>query len=180
MRTTEGVEWAAHCVLLLSALPDGATLPTGRLAEYHGVPAPYLAKSLQVLVGAGIVSSATGRHGGYRLARPPSEITLLDVVLAVEGDEAFFRCTEIRTRGPAGGARRAYPSPCGIARAMDRAEAAWRTELAQTTIADLAAGVARDVPPRARAKSDAWLRSVLARTTGATTGAARRGRADGP
>lgn len=168
MRMTEGVEWAAHCVLLLAALPDNATLPTSRLAEYHGVPAPYLAKSLQALAGAGIVSSVTGRHGGYRLARPPSEITLVDVVLAVDGDEAFFRCTEIRKRGPTSGVPRAYSSLCGIARAMGRAEDAWRAELAQTTIADLVAGVARDAPPRALAKSAVWLQGALARRSGST------------
>ena len=168
MRLNEGVEWAAHCVLLLTALPDGATLPAKRLAEYHGVPAPYLAKSLQALVGAGIVSSATGRHGGYRLARAASEITLLDVVLAVEGDGAVFQCTEIRRRGPARVAARAYPRLCVIAAAMGHAEAAWRAELEQTTIADLAAGVERDAPQQAMVKSAVWLRSVLARRSGAT------------
>ena len=77
MRLTEGVEWAVHCVLLLTALPEGATLPASRLAEYHDLPAPYLAKSLQALAGAGIVASAPGRRGGYRLGRPAAEITLL-------------------------------------------------------------------------------------------------------
>ena len=49
----------------------------------------------------GIVESRPGPLGGYRLARPPSDITLLDVVLAVDGDDAAFRCREIRQRGPA-------------------------------------------------------------------------------
>jgi DNA-binding IscR family transcriptional regulator len=44
MRISEGVEWAAHCVLLLDSLSEDAALPASRLAEYHGVPAPYLAK----------------------------------------------------------------------------------------------------------------------------------------
>lgn len=158
---SEGVEWAAHCLLLLCALPDDATLPAGRLAEYHGIPAPYLAKSLQALAGAGIVSSVPGRHGGYRLSRSPSEITLLDVVLAVEGDEAFFRCTEIRKRGPSRVAARAYPSMCGIAAAMDRAETAWRAQLEQTTIAQLSGGVLRGAPPAALAKTADWLRQTL-------------------
>lgn len=157
----EGVEWAAHCVLLLHALPEGATLPASRLAEYHGVPAPYLAKSLQALSGAGLVTSLPGRNGGYRLARPGSEITLLDVVLAVEGEEPLFRCTEIRKRGPGRVASRSYPPLCGIAAAMDRAEAAWRAELADTTIADLMAGVMESAPTRALEKSAVWLGDVL-------------------
>lgn len=162
MRMNEGVEWAAHCVLLLDSLPDGAALPASGLAEYHGVPAPYLAKSLQALAGAGIVTSLPGRHGGYRLARPATEITLLDVVLAVEGEEPAFRCTEIRKRGPSRVPNRCYPPMCGIAAAMHRAETAWRDELAQTTIADLAAGVLRQAPPRALEKSASWLQKTLA------------------
>lgn len=157
MRLGEGVEWAAHCAVLLSAVPDGATLSAARLAEFHGVPAPYLAKSLQALAGAGIVASVPGRNGGYRLARPAADITLLDVVVAVEGDVGFFRCTEIRKRGPARVAARAYPPLCGIAAAMARAEEAWRAELAATSISELAAGVLHDASPRALELSAVWL-----------------------
>jgi len=158
----EGVEWAAHCVLLLDSLPEDATLPASRLAEYHGVPAPYLAKSLQALAGAGIATSLPGRYGGYRLARPATDITLLDVVLAVEGDEPAFRCTEIRKRGPSRVPNRHYPPMCGIAAAMHRAETAWRNELSRTSIADLAAGVLHDAPPQALEKSASWLQETLA------------------
>ena len=70
MRLNEGVEWAAHCLALLAALPEEMALSATRLAEYHAVPAPYLAKSLQALAGAGLISSRVGRHGGYRLTRP--------------------------------------------------------------------------------------------------------------
>ena len=162
MKMSEGVEWAAHCVLLLDSLPHEAALPTSRLAEYHGVPAPYLAKSLQALAAAGIVTSWPGRHGGYRLARPATEITLLEVILAVEGDTPAFRCTEIRKRGPSRVPNRCYTPTCGIAAAMHRAEQAWRTALEQTSIADLATEVVRDAPPRALDKSASWLQEILA------------------
>src|ERR1035437_6597192 len=112
MRINEGVEWGAHCAVVLALLPEGASLPAARLAEYHGVPAPYLAKSLQALMRAGIVESSTGRRGGYRLGKPASEITLLDVFHAVEGDDTFFRCTEIRRQGPSRVAAYAYPPTC--------------------------------------------------------------------
>jgi Rrf2 family protein len=173
MRMSNGVEWAAHCVVLLHGLPEGAALSAARLAEYHGVPAPYLAKALQALAGAGIVASLPGRRGGYRLDRPAAEITLLDVVLAVEGDEPAFRCTEIRKRGPSRVADRCYTAVCGIAAAMQRAEAAWRTELAQTTIADLAAAVPRDAPPEAQKKAAAWFRDVLPEARSAPSAPAR-------
>jgi len=163
MRMNEGVEWAAHCAVVLAALPDGEVLPAARLAEYHGVPGPYLAKSLQALARAGIVESTTGRRGGYRLSRPPSDVTLLDVYRAVEGDDSFFRCTEIRRRAPVRQPAKAYATKCGIAAAMGRAEAAWRDELAQVTVADLLAGIMAQASPRVLAGTTAWFMSALDR-----------------
>src|SRR4051794_3672380 len=101
MRLAEGVEWSLHVCVILSMLPEDTTMPAARLAEYHGVPAPYLAKNLQALARAGIVESVSGPKGGYRMARPASEVTMLDVVEAIDGTEPSFRCTEIRQRGPA-------------------------------------------------------------------------------
>ncbi len=121
MHLSEGVERAAHSVLLLHALAEGATLSAARLTEYHDLPGPYLAKSLQALAAAGIVASVSGRRGGYRLGRTADEITLLDVVLAVEGERELFRCTEIRRRGPARTTPRAHQPMCCVAAAMRRA-----------------------------------------------------------
>jgi Rrf2 family protein len=159
----EGVEWTLHCCTLLALLPEGAAMPAARLAEFHAVGGTYLAKHLQSLSKAGIVESVPGAKGGYRLARPPAEISLLDVVLAVEGEEPAFRCTEIRRRGPAAIPADGYPKPCGIARAMWRAEDAWRRELAAQTVADLLAGLAVDVDPRAAQKGAVWFQEVLRR-----------------
>lgn len=157
MRTNQGVEWGAHCAVVLALLPDGAALSAAALAEYHGIPGPYLAKTLQALARAGLVTASPGRHGGYRLARPADRITLLDLVRAVEGEEAFFQCTEIRKRGPARAPARDYPPECAVAGAMGAAEAAWRRSLASVTVADLAAQVGRQAPPVAMARSIRWL-----------------------
>jgi Rrf2 family protein len=161
MKMNEGVEWAAHCAVLLAALPEGTTLPAARLAEYHDVPGPYLAKSMQALMRAGIVDATTGRFGGYRLARPPSEISVLDIVQAIDGSDPLFRCTEIRRRGPTKVARRLYGPQCGIAAVMARAEAAWQEELRRTSVADIARHVMADAPPAALEKGITWLSDVL-------------------
>lgn len=161
MKLSDGVEWALHCCTVLALLPDEAALPAGRLAEFHGVPGAYLAKHLQALARAGLVESAPGPGGGYRLARPAATISLLDVVEAVEGSEPAFRCTEIRQRGPAAVAPSAYRVPCGIARAMWRAEDAWRASLRDTTIGDVLAGLARDVHPKSAVKAATWMQEVL-------------------
>ena len=68
---------------------------------------------------------------------------MLDVVLAIEGTEPAFRCTEIRQNGPFPATAQQCRRPAAIARAMYAAEDAWRASLAGVTIADLAAGVER-------------------------------------
>jgi Rrf2 family protein len=161
MRLSDGVEWGVHACVLLSALPDGSALPAARMAEYHGVPAAYLAKHLQSLARAGILETVKGPKGGYRLARPADEITVLDVVEAIDGDDPAFRCTEIRRRGPTAMPARAYPHPCGIHRVFTRADEAWRAELRATTINELLVGVIHDAMPAALEKGARWLDNAV-------------------
>jgi Rrf2 family protein len=161
MRLSEGVEWGLHCAVVLAVLPGDASLPTARLAEFHGVPVAYLAKHLQAMSRAGILTAGRGPRGGYRLARPPADISVLDVVEAVDSEEPVFRCLEIRRRGPAAMPAREYRTMCGIHRVMVEADSAWRTELARTSVADLAAGVARDANPNAIEKFGTWLQEVM-------------------
>ena len=130
MKLGEGVEWALHSCTVLALVPPDSAMSAARLAEFHGVPPAYLAKHLQPLSPAGIIESVAGRRGGYRLARPAADITVLEIVQAVEGSDRAFRCTEIRRRGPAAAAAAAATRrSCGIAKAMYRAENAWRAEL---------------------------------------------------
>jgi Rrf2 family protein len=163
VRISEGVEWAAHCAVVLSQVPAGLALSAGALAEFHGVPKPYLAKSLQALSRAGIVASSQGRSGGYSLARPAGEVTLLDVVLAVDGDQAAFRCSEIRQRAPHPAPRTCFRGACAIAAGMWRAEQAWRDALAAVTLDTLATGVAEIVPPDVMRKNTEWLGARVGR-----------------
>jgi Rrf2 family protein len=137
MKLSEGVEQAIHSVLLLAGLAVDGVLPASALAEYHGVSTSYLLKHLQALAGAGLLLAVPGPKGGYRLARAPAQITLLDIVLAVEGPEPAFRCSEIRQRGPSPIAAHFHKAPCGINVAMLRAEKAYRAELERVSIADL-------------------------------------------
>lgn len=157
MKLSDGVEWGVHVCTLLAVLPSDAALPAARLAEYHGVPSAYLAKHLQALARGGVLETVKGPRGGYRLARPAAEVTVLDVVEAIDGEESAFRCTEIRRRGPTAVPAREYRNPCGIHRAFTRADAAWRDELAATTIASLVIGVLEEAPRAAIDKATRWL-----------------------
>ena len=137
MKLSEGVEQAIHSVLLLSYLPVDRVLPASALAQYHGVSSSYLLKHLQALANAGLLLSVPGPKGGYRLAREPAQISLLEIVLAIEGPEPAFRCSEIRRRGPSPIAQHFHKAPCGVNLAMLRAERAYRAELEKVSIADL-------------------------------------------
>lgn len=161
MRLSEGVEWGIHCLAVLGALPPGGTLPGKVLAEFHGVSPTYLLKHLKVLTAAGLVESVPGPRGGFRLARPPESISLLDTVIAIDGVEAAFRCTEIRQRSPA---RRpaserssAFATPCPVKVAMLKADAAWRSALASQSIADIITTVVRLADPDALRRNAEWL-----------------------
>jgi Rrf2 family protein len=162
VRLSEGVEWGLHCVTLAALLPPGSALPAARLAEFHGVPTAYLAKHLQALSRDGVLEAVPGPRGGYRLARPADAITVLEVVEAVDGAEPAFRCTEIRRQGPTRVPAREYRFPCAIHAVMDRADSAWRAELARTSIAAVVAMLATSAPPLALEQGLRWFQEVLA------------------
>lgn len=148
MKLSDGVEAAIHCAASLAGTVDGATIPGGALAGQFGLSPSYLLKHLNALTAAGILESVPGPAGGYRLARPAERITLLDIVLAVEGSQPAFRCGEIRRRGPAKLPANAYAKPCGINAAMLRAEKAYRAALAGEKLSDIVVNFMSDADPR--------------------------------
>lgn len=151
------METGLHACIVLAAAPDGKGVPASRLAEYHALSPTSLAKQLQQLAAAGIVRGSAGRTGGYRLARPAGEISILSIVQALDGAEPGFRCIEIRRRGPCTGPRCDYSPVCAVAGVMQRAEAAWRDELEGTMLADLADRTARELDPRIARRTAAWM-----------------------
>src|SRR5437879_12559729 len=99
MRLSQGVEWTLHCVTLLALTPGGVPIRREQLAGHYGLPEAYLAKHLQAATKAGILRATPGPKGGYRLGRAATDITLLDVVEAIEGSARPFTCQEIRQQG---------------------------------------------------------------------------------
>lgn len=152
-----GVEWGLHCCVVLSGVEEAA--PAAKLAEFHDVSPTYLAKQLQSLSRAGLVRSAQGQAGGYLLTRPATEITVLEVVEAIDGGQPAFRCTEVRQRGPLAASPESCTTPCGIAKVMDAADRAWRDALAAVSIADLAVDLGRTVGVGTLPRVREWLRT---------------------
>ncbi|MFJ8749170.1 RrF2 family transcriptional regulator [Streptomyces sp. NPDC102441] len=136
MRMSKGVEWAIHTLLNLDAV-GGGPVGSGQLADAHGLPAPYLNKQLQQLAKAGLLTSTPGPRGGFRLARPLGDVTLLDVVEAIEGDTELFHCAEIRCSGRIGELSPPPTAACAVKAAMHRADRAWRQALAEQSLSDL-------------------------------------------
>ena len=161
MKLSDGVEWGVHACTVLAVIPPPGALPAAKLAEYHGVPAAYMAKHLQALARAGILETVKGPRGGYRLARVPNDITVLEIVEAIEGDEPAFRCAEIRRRGPAAVSARYYTPMCGIHQAFLDADDAWRAELRTVTVGELVGTMLRDAPAPAVEKGATWLSDAL-------------------
>lgn len=157
MKLGEGVEAAIHCAAMLAGVEDEATLSGAAMAEAFGLSPSYLLKHLNMLSAARVLESVSGPAGGYRLARSAERITLLDIVLAVEGREPAFRCGEIRQRGPAKLDASAYVKPCGINAAMLKAERAYRTALAEAKLSDIVSDFMSDADPRSVAASCAFV-----------------------
>jgi Rrf2 family protein len=144
MRINKGVEWAVHACALLAPLPPGTGLSLAALAQFHGVPEPYMAKQMQALRRAGLVRASRGKTGGYALARPARTISLFDIKTAIDGPEPAFRCTEIRQNGPCRLKRKDCLKACPIAAAFGRAEEAYREVLDAISVSDVVASVSAD------------------------------------
>jgi Rrf2 family protein len=151
------VEWALHCCAILAGLPDGRYLSTKALAEFHGLPKEYLSKALQSLSQAGLVNTTLGPSGGYRLARPPSELTFLDIIEAVEGNSRTFVCNNIRANNPCRPAGFCDTSPCAVARIMWEADEAWRSKLRSVRLSDLAETLSQEIPADIWGKTFEWV-----------------------
>jgi len=96
MNLTAKTEYACLAMLELAQHFDAQQpVQVRRISESHGIPSPFLVQILQDLKRAGLVTSTRGAAGGYRLARPPQEVTLADVLEAVEGNSEPTTCASI-------------------------------------------------------------------------------------
>ena len=97
MRLSHLADYAVVLMTAAARRPAGARLSATELSVDTGVPLPTTQKLMGQLAASGLFSSARGASGGFALARPSSEITLADIVEAVEGPIAMTVCSEGRT-----------------------------------------------------------------------------------
>lgn len=89
---TRAADYAVRVMIHLASLPAGTRVQRTSLAEYTAVPESFMSKVLQGLVRARMVSSKPGHNGGFELAAPAQQVTLLDVIEAIDGPVALNLC----------------------------------------------------------------------------------------
>ena len=114
-RMNKSTRYALYAAIDL-ARAGAETVTAGEVARRHGVPSTVVAKVFQQLARAGIAVGTRGSGGGYRLARRPSETTMLDVIDALQpvraGAEGSFAAEEAERR---------------LRQLLDEADAIWRS-----------------------------------------------------
>ena len=151
MRISAKADYAVRAAVeLASAGADGRPVKAERIASAQGIPLNFLENILGELRHAGIVRSHRGAEGGFRLARAPGEVSVADVIRAVEGPLA-----SVRGNPPE---EASYP---GVAAALPRVWIAVRANLRQVvehvSVADVAAGRLPRVVDRLAEDPDAWV-----------------------
>jgi Rrf2 family transcriptional regulator, nitric oxide-sensitive transcriptional repressor len=132
---SQSAEYALRAVACL-ADRGGVPLTTREIALAAKVPAGYLAKVLQALVRAGIVTSQRGLNGGFVLAQRPEDLTLLDVVRVSDGSRRISTCPlGIASHGP---------RLCPLHRRLDGAAALAEAALGEVSVAEIMAETRRE------------------------------------
>ena len=151
MRVSAKVDYAVRAALELAAAEPGASMKAEAIAAAQGIPRTFLDHILQGLRQAGLVESRRGPDGGHRLARPPAEIALADVIRAIDGPMANIGGRPPEDFDP--------PGPAAPMRDVWVAvRASLRSVLEETTLADVVAGALPDRITELTSAPGAWQR----------------------
>lgn len=136
MKFSTSIEYAVHALVYLARIPAGTTALLADVAGVIKVPESYLRKVFQLLAKKRIVATQRGAKGGVRLGRLAAEVSLRDVVEAVDGALPFYSCQRDH-RGCA------VAEACPVKGAFDEAGRRMAETLEATTIGSLAGKLAR-------------------------------------
>lgn len=161
------VEYAAHVLVTLASAPAGSAPSASDLAEYQKLPVAYVRKLMTQLEKAGLVSGREGIRGGWSLAMPAEEMTLLAIAEAVESQARLFLCRNVRARcvmwSDDNPPSAAVAGICEIHAAMLAAEAASRRELSKRTLAEIVRGIRAKSSRDFEVRSQAWFMDRVGR-----------------
>jgi len=131
LQITRQSEYAIRTLVEMAKHAADETLSTQAIALRQEIPADFLKKTVKLLILARLVTTQRGINGGLRLARPAEEISLLDIITAVDGPIALNVCL-------AEGNNCKNQNSCSISAALAKAQDAMVNELAKISLASLA------------------------------------------
>ncbi len=102
MQITRQADYAVRAVLYLASLNNGTRASTSQIAKEQEIPSSFLAKIVSQLSVAGVVQTSRGARGGVSLARSSEEITLLEVIEAIDGPITLNECVPDPSECPFG------------------------------------------------------------------------------
>lgn len=132
-----GVDYALRAICCLAMNP-GKTLTTEQISKITKVPAPYLAKLIKQLSNAGLISSHRGVNGGSALCRRPEEISVLEVVNAIEPLQLIKYCPL--------GLKEHGVNLCRMHQQLNDASESMEKVLASSSIQDLLSNPTKSIP----------------------------------
>lgn len=131
MHISRAGEYGVLGLLHLARLPGGQTVMIDSVSRDEGIPKSFLAKIFQDLAKAGLLRSQRGAGGGFSLSRPADQITVLEVIEAIDGKIALQRCL-----GEVPDCERM--EGCALCSLLEQAQDRLKEVFAQTTLAQLA------------------------------------------
>jgi len=130
----------ATAILSLMACGGNERFSASWLAGQRSLPAPVVSKILKQLVKSGILVSHRGAHGGYSLSRPAEDISVAEVINAIEGPIALTDCIE------GGGGACQYSRHCTVSHNWSRINDVFHEALGAVSLKDMSAPLEADHP----------------------------------
>ena len=160
MKISAKADYAIRAVAELAAGDPARLIKAERLAEAQRIPIKFLEAILLELKHGGVLKSIRGSEGGYALARPPGEISLADVIRAVDGPLAYVRGERPEDVVYTGSAEH-------LTQVWIALRAALREVLEQTSVADVVSGTLPARIGELTGSADAWQSVARLRAPGA-------------
>lgn len=102
MQITRQADYAIRAILFLAKLEPNQRAATSEIADVQKIPPSFLAKIISQLSIAGLIHTSRGARGGVSLARSPEEVSVLEVVEAIDGPIQLNECTDDPSTCPFG------------------------------------------------------------------------------
>ena len=146
LRLSKKADYALMAMKHLALRSDRGSSSAREIAEAYDIPIELMAKVLQRLVRRGLLASHQGTHGGYQLARVPAQISVADVIQAIDGPVTVTACTTDDGRCD-------QYAKCNVRDPLWRVRERILSALGECTIAELAAEPPQGTPSPAPAHS---------------------------